>query len=99
MRHPETGNARRPRGGTVGNRQKEDLSPSEAARREVLKYAGLGSGAAVAGLFANSPLAAEPLQQEVRAVADSRATGMPSPIIKDIVAIQAPPGGSNMVVK
>jgi mannonate dehydratase len=75
----------------------------DTVRREILKYASLGSGAAVAGLFSGT-LAAQPGEQLTNAAAERRAPDMPAPRIKDILAIPAPGGAagigaSNMLVK
>ena len=66
-------------------------------RRSMLKWAMLGGGAAVAGLF-RGPLAdaaIAPKEQEAQAAVDRATRGIPAPRIKDVSVIQVGGGAAN----
>jgi len=72
-------------------------------RRALLKWAMLGGGAAVAGLFSGpeAEAALTPREQEAQAAAERATRGMPAPRIKDVTVIEVGGGANNdsMVVK
>jgi mannonate dehydratase len=72
-------------------------------RREILKWAVVGGGAALAQLF-SSPLAETvptKKEQEAQSAVEKATRGMPAPRIKDVTVIEVGGGGTNdsMVVK
>src|SRR6202050_1074162 len=66
-------------------------------RRAMLKWAMLGGGAAVAGLFRGpiADAAIAPKEQEAQAAVDGATRGMAAPRIKDVSVIQGGGGGTN----
>jgi mannonate dehydratase len=66
-------------------------------RREILKLAMLGGGAAMASLFADSAAGASVTlkEQEAQTAVDRATRGMPAPRIKDVSVIEVGGGGSN----
>jgi mannonate dehydratase len=67
-----------------------------ADRREMLKWALVGGGAAVASFFASTPAdAATARKQAAQTAADSATRGMPAPRIKDVTVIEVGGGFNN----
>jgi mannonate dehydratase len=78
--------------------QLRDKSTGESAdRRSLLKWAMLGGGAAVAGLFRGAAADAEPpkREQDAQSAVDRATRGMPAPRIKDVTVIEVGGGANN----
>ncbi len=80
-----------------GNVRKRGTADGVPDRRSMLKWAMLGGGAAVAGLFRGpiADAAIVPKEQEAQAAVDRATRGMPAPRIKDVTVIQVGGGGTN----
>jgi mannonate dehydratase len=82
---------------TPGSGRKRPSAGGAQDRRAMLKWAMLGGGAAVAGLFRGmiADAAIAPKEQEAEAAVDRATRGMPAPRIKDVSVIQVGGGGTN----
>lgn len=70
-------------------------------RRALLKLALMGGGAAVAGLFRNTPVSAAARDDKAQSAVDHATRGMPAPRIRDLTVIPVGGGGINdsLIVK